>query len=434
MQTADIAALINNLSTRAADAAIARNRIVHGPLREALRDRVRLPAGVPGSFLAEPLFEAMFGWKSADKTMQQLTDTGLLHPALVAALAKDQPIAATDRVERNIFPRRRAPYRHQLESWQKLRDDPPRPLVVTSGTGSGKTECFLVPILDDLYRQRERFGRLIGVQALFLYPLNALIASQRDRLSDWTEPSDGAVRFCLYNGNTPEQMRRDESARTPWEVRDRRTLRATPPPILVTNATMLEYMLVRAADGPILTQSRGRLRWIVLDEAHTFVGSQAAEMALLLRRTLHAFGVTPDQVRFVATSATLGEGEAARQGLREFLARLSGRATGDVHVVVGERHVPPLVPGEHGGLADDPAARRVRDAIAQAPATLSQLAELSGDWKPLELLSYAALSAEPKQPGFLPLRLHLYQRPLLLTHASSPSSSGRAGGSLAARC
>lgn len=428
MPTADIAALINNLSTRAADAAIARNRIVHGPLREALRDRVRLPAGVPGSFLAEPLFEAMFSWKAADRTMQQLTDTGLLHPALVAALAKDQPIAATDRVERNTFPRRRTPYRHQVESWLKLREDPPRPLVVTSGTGSGKTECFLVPILDDLYRQRERLGRLIGVQALFLYPLNALIASQRDRLSDWTEPSDSDVRFCLYNGNTPEQMRGDEAARTPWEVRDRRTLRAAPPPILVTNATMLEYMLVRAADNPILAQSRGRLRWIVLDEAHTFVGSQAAEMALLLRRTLHAFGVTPDQVRFVATSATLGEGEAARQGLREFLARLSGRATDDVHVVVGERHVPPLVAGEHGGLADDPAARRVRDAIARAPATLSQLAELSGDWKPLELLSYAALSAEPRQPGFLPLRLHLFHRAQPGVWACvSPACNGRVG-------
>jgi DEAD/DEAH box helicase domain-containing protein len=316
MNTHDIAALIDNLSTRAADAAIARNRIVHAPLREALRDRVRLPAGAPGAFIAEPLFEAMFGWRTAEQSMQQLADTGLLHPALVAALAKDRPIAPTERAERNTFPRQRCPYHHQLEAWEKLRDEPPRPLVVTSGTGSGKTECFLVPILDDLYRQRERHGRLIGVQALFLYPLNALIASQRDRLSDWTEPSGSDVRFCLYNGNTPEQMRQDEATRTPWEVRDRRTLRAAPPPILVTNATMLEYMLVRAADGPILAQSQGRLRWIVLDEAHTYIGSQAAEVALLLRRTLHAFGVTPNQVRFVATSATLGrddgEGEVAR--------------------------------------------------------------------------------------------------------------------------
>ena len=285
-----------------------------------------------------------------------------------------------------------------------------------------------MPILDDLYRQRDRFGRLVGVQALFLYPLNALIASQRDRLSDWTEPANGDVRFCLYNGNTPEQMRQDEATRTPWEVRDRRALRASPPPMLVTNATMLEYMLVRAADGPVLAQSQGRLRWIVLDEAHTYVGSQAAEMALLLRRTLHAFGVTPDQVRFIATSATLGEGEAAQQGLREFLARLSGRAMDNVHVVFGERHVPQLTPGSHGGLADDPAACRVRDALARGPATLSQLSALCGDWDLLDLLGYAGLSAEGNQPGFLPLRLHLFHRAQPGIWACvNPACSGRVG-------
>ena len=115
MPPPDIAALIANLSTRAADAAIGRSRIVHAPLREALRDRVRRPAGEGGSFLAEPLFEAMFGWKAANRTMQQLADEGLLHPALVAAMAKDQPIASTGREERNTFPRRQAPYHHQLE-------------------------------------------------------------------------------------------------------------------------------------------------------------------------------------------------------------------------------------------------------------------------------------------------------------------------------
>ncbi|HTV28295.1 MAG TPA: DEAD/DEAH box helicase, partial [Xanthobacteraceae bacterium] len=428
MPTTDLGALFANLWMRAADAAIARNRIVDAALREALRDRVRRPPGEVGSFIAEPLFEAMFGWYAADRTMQQLADEGLLHPALVAALANDQPITATGRQERNTFSRRRAPYRHQLESWRRLRSDPPRPLVVTSGTGSGKTECFLVPILDDLYRQRDRLGRLIGVQALFLYPLNALIASQQDRLSDWTEPANGEIRFCLYNGNTPPQVRQDEMARTPWEVRDRHTLRSAPPPILVTNATMLEYMLVRAADASILAHSCGRLRWIVLDEAHTYVGSQAAEMALLLRRTLHAFGVTPDKVRFIATSATLGEGDASRQGLREFVARLSGRLVDDVDVVVGERHVPVLSPRTHGGLSDDPAACRVREALACGPATLSKLSALCGDWNVLDLLGYARLAAEEKQPAFLPLRVHLFHRAQPGIWACvNPGCSGRSG-------
>jgi len=263
MHIADIAGLINNLSMRAADAAIARSRIVHAPLREALRDIVRQPAGTPGSFIADPLFEAMFGWRMADQTMQQLANEGLLHPALVDALARDVPVHREDGRQRNTFPRQRQPYQHQLEAWQELRRNPPNPVVVTSGTGSGKTECFLIPILDDLARQRDRFGRLIGLQALFLYPLNALIASQRDRLVDWCDPFSGDIRFCLYNGNTPEQLPRAETGRTTGELVDRQSLRAAPPPILVTNATMLEYMLVRLADRPILAQSQGRLRWIV---------------------------------------------------------------------------------------------------------------------------------------------------------------------------
>ena len=69
---------------------------------------------------------------------------------------------------------------------------------------------------------------------------------------------------------------------------------------------MLEYMLVRQEDRPILDQSQGLLRWVVLDEAHTYLGSQAAETALLLRRVMHSFGVSPESVRFVATSATIG--------------------------------------------------------------------------------------------------------------------------------
>jgi ATP-dependent helicase YprA (DUF1998 family) len=95
------------------------------------------------------------------------------------------------------------------------------------------------------------------------------------------------------------------------EIRDRRTLRKTPPPILVTNATMLEYMLVRTQDAPILEASKGKLEWIILDEAHTYIGSQAAELALLIRRVLHAFGVSPQDVRFVATSATIGDPKGA---------------------------------------------------------------------------------------------------------------------------
>src|SRR5690606_939498 len=101
----------------------------------------------------------------------------------------------------------------------------------------------------------------------------------------------------------------------PNEVLTRETMRESPAPILVTNGTMLEYMMVRQVDAPILQKSRAgkTLRWIVLDEAHTYVGSQAAELAMQLRRVMHAFGVTPQDVRFVATSATIAGDDAAEQ-------------------------------------------------------------------------------------------------------------------------
>ncbi|MBF4218601.1 hypothetical protein, partial [Vibrio anguillarum] len=91
----------------------------------------------------------------------------------------------------------------------------------------------------------------------------------------------------LYNGNTPNDLKaqdRQRQRKQPQEVLSRKLMRENPAPILVTNGTMLEYMLVRQADAPIIQKSQGKLRWIVLDEAHTYIGSQAAELALQLRR------------------------------------------------------------------------------------------------------------------------------------------------------
>lgn len=176
-------------------------------------------------------------------------------------------------------------------------------MIVSSGTGSGKTECFLVPILNDIVRRQSKSN---GVEALFLYPLNALINSQRDRLAAWTHELGADVKFCLYNGETKENVPAAKQRIQPNQQLSRKALRSDPGQILVTNATMLEYMLVRQKDEPILAKSKGKLRWIVLDEAHTYIGSQAAELSLLLRRVMHGFDVTPEQVRFVATSATIG--------------------------------------------------------------------------------------------------------------------------------
>ncbi len=422
--------LICDLEDRIADAVISRSRIVNAPLRQFLRERVSRPAGSSGAFLADPVFEAAFGWEQAEATMSDLVASGVLHRQLVDSLAKAEPLDVTERNSRNAFPVDRRPFKHQLKAWQALTGDKVRSAVVSSGTGSGKTEAFLVPILDSLSRQQELQGRLVGVQSLLIYPLNALIASQQDRLADWTEPYGGNIRFSLYNGNTPERRPARDYRSAPWEVRDRRELRASPPPILVTHATMLEYMLIRAADAPILAASQGQLKWVVLDEAHTYIGSQAAEMTLLLRRTLHAFGVQAKDVRFVATSATLGNDENARLQLRRFLADLAGTDESNVDVIEGKRQVPSveIARDDYQGIAKDKRALAIRSALVERPLTLSEITSSHSGESTLEVLEQAASSMSKEGQSFLPLRLHLFQRANAGAWAClNPKCSGRQG-------
>ena len=368
--------LLPVLAERAKLAAISRLGFSNIPLRRHLAEVFDRPYGERGAFLADPAFEAVFGWRQSKKCMADLAGD-LLTQALVNAM--DQPPKDLEQDYR--FARSQSAYQHQLEAWRILGNKEPQSLVVASGTGSGKTECFMVPILDRLVRTREeRQGKLVGVRALFLYPLNALINSQRERLRAWTHAFGEDIRFCLFNGNTPEKTPALNQREQPSEVLDRESLRKAPPPILVTNATMLEYMLVRTADKPILDQSQGKLEWVVLDEAHTYVGSQAAEAALLIRRVLIAFGVKPEQVRFVATSATIGdpEGEAG-QKLKQFLAEVAGVSLDRVHLVAGQRTVRPLPASKSASTAtldelfkidegDETSARRYNTLVGHAVA------------------------------------------------------------------
>ena len=415
-ETVSISNLIHDLSTRSGRAILSQLRLRSPALREHL---ARLYAQDP--LLADPVLEAAFGWKKADEDMLTLVRSGLLRRDLVSALHRPPP-----QYREYAFPRNRKPYTHQIDCWKLLLDETPRSVLVSSGTGSGKTECFLLPILEDLARERARVGALTGVRALFLYPLNALINSQRDRLRAWCSGFGTDVRFCLYNGETPETAPGREQMAAGAEQISRRALRDAPAPLLVTNSTMLEYLLVRTEDRSILQQSRGKLRWIVLDEAHTYVGSQAAEMALLLRRVLHRFDVDLASVRFVATSATIGSPKA-REDLQRFLADVSGASKDRVHVVFEERFVPPLPPLDrcqtpegldglqgddlYAALCHDPSARAVRDRLAGEPMTLIALRQKSGlDAKKATALLKKASMARRDGTAFLPLRVHLFHR------------------------
>jgi len=166
--------MMQELASRAAFSVVGRLGFANRPLRRHLQDVFFRSYGQTGSFLNDPVFEAVFGWKLADTTMDQLKGN-LISPRVVEAM--DQP--PEDLRQEYRFPTDRHPYLHQLQAWETLSAEPKRSLIVSSGTGSGKTECFMVPILDQLAREQERVGgNLVGVRALFLYPLNALINSQ----------------------------------------------------------------------------------------------------------------------------------------------------------------------------------------------------------------------------------------------------------------
>ncbi len=434
--------LIQQSLSRSREATLGVLSINDEDLREHLSNQMSNTLGTEGCFLAPPVFEHTFGWEPSTSTIESLSGS-LLSPAMVNNLAN---------ASNYCFPRTAHPYKHQLEAWNTLRGEGARSVIVTSGTGSGKTECFMVPILDDLIREHQHLDQaLVGVRALFLYPLNALINSQQERLDDWTKSFGSNIRFCLYNGNTEESASsvRQKQKLHPNQQLSRELLRREPAPILLTNATMLEYMLVRQVDSPILEISKKAqsLRWIVLDEAHTYIGSQAAELSLLLRRVVQAFGRKSEEIRFIATSATIADKDAEDK-LQHYLSGLAGVPISQVVVIGGKRVWPELTVhsvkptplhaiknieidrtisgARFTALEQSDIATALRHYIVShdRPRDLNQLVnhvadKLTGctlEQKQHEILNWLDLmSGTARQTGespFLKLRIHLFQRML----------------------
>lgn len=472
---------INELNNHAVEATVSilglKNPAIRQHLVRELKGEKHLNSN-KDALMGDPVFDVLFPWEEQPLKTTQLTS--LLHLETIATITGAKEVTEEDKKTAITIP---TPYKHQLESWQLLNDDSiTNSLVVTSGTGSGKTECFMVPILDDLIRQHhETKQRLNGVQALFLYPLNALINSQQERLNKWTRHFDTNIQFCLYNGNTDEKPKQKHNDNKN-QIQSRELLRQTPPPILVTNATMLEYMLIRQLDKSIIDKSKGKLKWIVLDEAHSYLGSTASELSLLLKRVMLAFEVEPKNVHFIATSATIGDDEKAKQQLKSFLASLSGTHEQQIHIITAQRAVPPITlsndsinettptlqkivnidPAQevsklrYQALANHSFAMQLRDKFVKdeignkltqprdlqtllqvlSPALTKMMAvekqlnprfELSpADYllKWLDVCSYTKPNDE--DAAFLPLRAHVFQRTLAGLYACvNPSCSGK---------
>ena len=189
-----------------------------------------------------------------------------------------------------------------------------RNIVVATGTGSGKTESFLMPILDSLVREQEQGTLGPGVRALLLYPMNALANDQMKRLRQVLAAYPD-ITFGRYTGETEKDPRESSRAFSelnigepmlPNEMLSRQEMRERPPHLLLTNYAMLEYLLLRPLDMDLFAAGDdSKWRFIVVDEAHVYDGSQGAEIAMLLRRVRDR--VAPDRsIQCIATSATVG--------------------------------------------------------------------------------------------------------------------------------
>lgn len=198
------------------------------------------------------------------------------------------------------------PHLHQEQAFQRLTPPYYQSTLVATGTGSGKTECFLMPLLEHC---RQHSGNR-GIKAILIYPMNALATDQAKRIAGLihnTPALQGQVTAGLYVGD------QDDKPTTVMEpdkvITDKPTLRASPPDILLTNYKMLDYLLIQPDAQPLWQHNQSNpetLRYIIVDEFHTFDGAQGTDLACLLRRLKHRLKTPKNHLACVGTSATLG--------------------------------------------------------------------------------------------------------------------------------
>ena len=316
-----------------------------------------------------------------------------------------------------IYPQ---PYTHQAEAVKAFLAG--NDVMAATGTGSGKTEIFLLSILCMLAEEgvkRKNSAKLMGIRSLILYPMNALVADQLARIrrifgSDSVKAELRRLRgrhatFGMYTGRTPfpgmisektdqakdlfnnyykrifndKKLLDELCKRGKWPAKDvmkffgekadgtfeklwanklkinpndaellmRHEMQENCPDILITNYSMLEYMLLRPIEKSIFDQTAAYLKTsdsyltIVMDEAHMYRGATGAEVAFLLRRLRARLGITREQIRFILTTASVGSSEADKNSACTFAADLTGAATTQgISFITGQKE-------KHPGLA-----------------------------------------------------------------------------------
>ncbi|HHV96805.1 MAG TPA: DEAD/DEAH box helicase [Clostridiaceae bacterium] len=226
------------------------------------------------------------------------------------------------------------PHLHQAKSYERLIGDNPRSTLIATGTGSGKTECFLYPILEYCYHHSDERG----IKALIIYPMNALALDQAKRIAEEIYKSPklrGKVTAGMYVGgyekNASRVMAEDRI------ITDHETMLSNPPDILLTNYKMLDYLLVRPKDAKLWASNNpNTLKFIVVDELHTFDGAQGTDLACLLRRLKARLDTPRGYLCCIGTSATMGTKESAKY-IREYASSVFDEPFDEESVITEDR-------------------------------------------------------------------------------------------------
>lgn len=254
-----------------------------GLMEQFLRDSER-----PDNLLKGPWLEIKLPFRTASST----TESPLTHVQLG-------------------FP----PYMHQQRAFERLATVHPQSTLVATGTGSGKTECFLYPILNYCLQERRP-----GIKAIIIYPMNALATDQARRFAKEVAGLSTQLSVGMFTGDGGS----DSRVMSPEQViTNQDTLRDNPPDILLTNYKMLDFLLMRPKDQGLWKHNlvtQDLLRYLVVDELHTFDGAQGTDLACLIRRLRDKLHLQ-DNLACVGTSATIG-GESARQQLAGYASEV----------------------------------------------------------------------------------------------------------------
>jgi Lhr-like helicase len=297
-------------------------------------------------------------WLSLNPTFQaggSITDLirrGLLHPGCEQIFRVKNDLLDTGTKTLTL-------HQHQVDAVRAAATR--RSYVLTTGTGSGKSLAYMVPIVDQVLRE----GSGNGVKAIIVYPMNALANSQLGELEKFLAHGfpggKGPVTFARYTGQENEE--------------ERQTTLAQPPDILLTNYVMLELILTRPDERRRLIKTAKGLRFLVLDELHTYRGRSGADVAMLVRRVRDACEA-PD-LQCVGTSATLA-GPGAPDEQREKVAEVATRMFGAEVTpdrVIGET----LVRATRGG-PPDPDALKARLSVSPPDDVSAFLADPLASW------------------------------------------------------